>query len=176
MNDPSGILLTLGVGLAGGLLARWLRMPGGTIMGALLAVAVLHMTVETLSPLPNAFRTVAQIMIGGVIGTTLKRSPLRALRAIALPVALSIAILIGASVALAVAFNALSGLPMVTALFSTAPGGASDMAAAALKLDADVALIAAIHVVRQIAVFVIVVTAFSRLLRTRDITPSAPRR
>lgn len=176
MSDPWGMLLTLAVGLAGGLVARRLRLPGGVIMGSLIAVAALHIAVETLFPLPGAVRTAAQIMIGGVIGTTLRRSPLRAIGSIALPVAVSIAILVGSSVALAVAFNAVSGLPLVTALFATAPGGASDMAAAALKLDADVALIAAIHVVRQIAVFVIVVTAFSRLLRSRIVTPSAPRR
>lgn len=176
MSDPSGLLLTLGVGLGGGIIARQVRMPGGVIMGALLAVAGLHIAVETLAPLPPAFRTAAQIMIGGVIGTSLKRSPLRAVRSIALPAAFAIGILMSASVALAFAFNLVSGLPLVTALFATAPGGASDMAAAALKLNADVALIAAIHVVRQIAVFVIVVTAFSHVLSRRVITPSAPRR
>lgn len=176
MSEPWGILLTLGVGLAGGLVARVLRLPGGVIMGALIAVAGLHIAVEALSPLPTVFRTAAQIMIGGVIGTTLTRSPVRALASIGGPVSVSIVVLVGGSVALAFAFNAVSGLPLVTALFSTAPGGASDMAAAALKLNADVALIAALHAVRQIVVFVIVVGAFSRLLRRPMVTPSAPHR
>lgn len=175
MSDVAGMILTLAVGFAGGFLAQRLRLPGGAIIGALVSAAALHMAIGTLEPLPTPFRTVAQIMIGGVIGTTLTRSPLSALRPIALPAGVAILVLVSTGVSLAFAFQMASGLPIVTALFSMAPGGASDMTAAALKLDADVGLIAAIHVVRQIAVFVIVVSVFSRVLgRGGSITPSAP--
>lgn len=158
------VLLTLTVGLAGGLVAHRCRLPGGTIIGALVAVAVLHVAVAGLNPLGPAFRTAAQIAIGGAIGATLTRSPLKAVFHVLGPALLVIGILLGTSIGLAFAMAALTDLPLVTALFALAPGGASDMAAAALQLDADVGAIAAIHVVRQVAVFVIVVGAFTHFL------------
>lgn len=165
------IIVTLVVGLAAGVVAHRLRLPGGAIIGALAAVAVLHVSVPGMEPLGPGFRISAQIAIGAAIGVTLTRSPLKAVYRVLGPALLVIAILLGTSIGLAFTMAAVSDLPLVTALFSFAPGGASDMAAAALQLDADVGAIAAIHVVRQVAVFVIVVGAFNYYLRpevTRD--------
>lgn len=165
--DPLSIVLTLAVGLLGGGVAHRCHLPGGTIIGALVAVAVLHVTVPDLSSLGPGFRTAAQIGIGGSIGVTLTRSPLRAVGTVLLPVLLVIAVLLATSLGLAFAVAASTDLPLVTSLFALAPGGASDMAAAALQLDADVGAIAAIHVVRQVIVFVLLVGAFTHYLTPR---------
>jgi membrane AbrB-like protein len=159
------VLLTLLVGTLGGVVAIRFRLPGGAIIGALFATATLHMLVTGLDALSPAFRTAAQIAIGGAIGATLTRSPLRAVARVFVPAMVAIGLLLGASIGLAFLVHYMTDLPSTTALFSLAPGGASDMASAALKLDVDVALIAAIHVVRQIAVFMILVGAFARLLK-----------
>jgi len=158
------ITVTLAVGLLGGTVAHRCKLPGGTIIGAIVAVAVLHVSMPGLEPLGPAFRTAAQIAIGCSIGVTLTRSPLRAVRTVLLPALLVIAVLLATSIGSAFAMAELTDLPLVTALFALAPGGASDMAAAALQLDADVGAIAAIHVVRQVGVFVLLVAAFTRYL------------
>ena len=177
MNGPwADVALTLVVGLAGGLFAKQCRLPGGTIIGALVAVAVLHVTLPDLDSLGPGFRIAAQIAIGASIGVALTRSPLKAVYRVLGPALLVIGILLGTAIGLAFAMAALTDMPQVTALFSFAPGGASDMATAALQLDADVGTIAAVHVVRQIAVFVIVVGAFTHFLTpkvSRD-EPPAP--
>ncbi len=165
MNTDLSIAITLATGGLGGLVARGFRLPGGTIMGAMIAVAAIHIAWEALLPLSSTFRTVAQILIGAVIGGTLKRSPLQALRAIALPALSVLTLLVGSAILLAISFNWASKLPIATAVFATMPGGASDMAAAALHFKADVGLIAAIHVIRQVVVFMIVVPIFAH--RTR---------
>lgn len=161
-------LITLLFGVAGGLLARRIRLPGGPILGAMLAAGAAHVVLEGLDPLGPAFRIGAQLLIGAVIGTSLTRSPLRALRELGFAVVVVLGVLIVAALAAGFALAAGSGLPLTTALFSTAPGSASDMAAAALQFDADVPLIAAFHAVRQIAVFGIVVALFSRAFRSAE--------
>jgi uncharacterized protein len=162
LEIPS-VIISLLAGVAGGLLSRRLALPGGPMFGALFATAAAHLALGSLDPLSPAFRTAAQILLGAVIGTALTRSPWRALREIGRPVLLTLAVLIGTALAAGFALAAVSELGLLTALFSAAPGSASDMAAAALHFDADVPLIAAFHTVRQLVVFVIVVGLFARL-------------
>jgi membrane AbrB-like protein len=175
VSGLSAAAVSLLAGAAGGLLARRLRAPGGAILGALLATAAVHLALTELPPLGSGFRTAAQILMGAVLGTTLTRSPLRVLREVVWPVIGALSILIASALAAGAALVAVSSLSTSTALFSTAPGGASDMAAAALQLGGDVPLIAAFHVVRQVLVFVVLVAVFSHVLGGGS-NPGAPRR
>jgi membrane AbrB-like protein len=172
LEIPS-VIISLLAGVAGGLLSRRLALPGGPMFGALFATAAAHLALGSLDPLSPAFRTAAQILLGAVIGTALTRSPWRALREIGRPVLLTLAVLIGTALAAGFALAAVSELGLLTALFSAAPGSASDMAAAALHFDdADVPLIAAFHTVRQIVVFVILVGLFARLFGKEQRAPA----
>lgn len=176
MSGTGGVVLTLLVGVLGGVTARRLRMPGGAILGSLLAVAGLHLLLEELEPLGPGFRTAAQIAIGGVIGSTLTRSPLRAVLAIGKQALLVLVILIGVSIGLALALTELTTFSLETSLFALAPGGASDMTSAALTLDANVGVIAAVHVVRQIVVFGIVSAAFAHFMTPLESARPTPLR
>lgn len=164
MTAVTSLGISVVVGTTAGVLARRWRLPGGPMIAALLAVGVLHVSVSDLHPLDPAFRTGAQIAIGGVLGTTLARGPLLSLRKVAVPVLAVLALLIGAALGIGLAVHAITGMSLVTALLSFAPGGAADMSAAALQLNGDVALTASVHVVRQIIIFVVLTALFSRFL------------
>jgi uncharacterized protein len=165
MSEPVSIALTLLTALAGGTLAHVFRLPGGAILWALLPVAALRLLIDGFVPLPSGHRVAAQILIGIAIGSTLTRNPVLALRPLVVPVGLSLVVLLGIALMSGIIFAAVTDLPLLTTLFSTAPGGASDMAAAALQLGADVPLIAGFHLVRQVLIFVVLTTVFARLFR-----------
>lgn len=161
------IALTLAVSTGVGLVALRLRLPGGLIVWALAAAAALHLIVDGLEPLPGIFRTAAQILIGIAIGTEITRSPLRAVHDVrlALAVETGAVVLLCAGAGLLLAW--LTPLDPRTALFALAPGGASDMAVAAVWFGLDAALVAGFQVVRQLLVFVVVPLVLGRPPRAR---------
>lgn len=157
------LTLTLAVGGLGGFAAHVFRLPGGAIVGALISAGALHLAFPELAPVPEAVRVSAQILVGVAIGTTIQRDPLSALTRVAAWALPLLSLFLAIAVASAVVFATVSDLSLVTTLFSTAPGGAGDMTAAALAFDADVAVIAGIHIIRQIAVFSLLAWFFTWL-------------
>ncbi len=170
------ILLTLLVSaVAGATAARW-RLPGGVIVWALGASAALHIAVTQLAPMPSALRTVAQILIGVAIGTTITRRPLRALYAVRWALAVCMALLLTGCVAAGLLLARLTPLDPATAVFALAPGGAGDMAVAASYFELDAALVAGFQVVRQLFVFVVVPVLFAVLPSPGDPQGAGPDR
>lgn len=161
------LALTLAVGGLGGLAAHVLRVPGGAILGSLVSAGALHLALPDLAPVPESVRIVAQVLVGAAIGTTIRRDPLRALAKVIVSALPLLLLLLGAALAGGVLFARVSDLSLVTTLFSTAPGGAGDMTAAALEFDTDVALVAGFHMIRQIAVFSLLTWFFAWLFRGR---------
>lgn len=147
------VLSTVGAG--GALLARRIRMPGGSLLGAMLATGVVSLFLADSQPLPESFRWVALLLLGTYTGSTVDREVLVQIRRV-LPVALSmILVLIGAAVALGwVLHSRFAGdISLVTVILGTMPGGASGLSAVAFDLGAEVHLVASMHMVRQIMVF-----------------------
>lgn len=162
MTGLWGLALTLAAGGLGGWAAHALRLPGGAVLGSLIAAGALHIALPALVPVPDAVRITAQILVGTAVGTTLSRDPLRALLRVTASALPLLCLLLAMGVLGGFLFARVSDLSLVTTLFSTAPGGASDMAAAALEFDTDVALIAGFHMIRQIAVFSLLTWIFTR--------------
>ncbi len=169
MTPADGIsaALTLLIGGIGAYLAVRFKLPGGAIMGSLLPVATSRLLFPSFLDLDDGFRVAAQIMIGIAIGVSLRRDPLRTLRPIIGPLLMFLAVLLGFSTLSAFLLVRLTGLDLATTIFFTSPGGATDMAAAALQLQADAALVAGFHLVRQLAIFLILSTIFSRAFGRR---------
>ena len=157
------VLLTLLASGTVGLAAQRLRLPGGSIVWAIAAAAALHLSVGDLEPMPEFFRVAAQILIGITIGVGIDRGPLRALRAVRWQLALTMSLLLAFSVAGGLLLAARTPLDASTALLATGPGGASDMAVAAVYFEVDAALVAGLQVVRQLLVFGLVPLLFGLL-------------
>jgi uncharacterized protein len=156
------IVATLAVSCTAGLIALRFRLPGGVIVWALAAAAALHLAVAGLEPLPGAFRTAAQILIGIAIGTEITRSPLRAVYDVRVAPAVEMAAVVLLCAGAGLVLAALTPLDPRTALFALAPGGASDMAVAATWFGLDAALVAGFQVVRQLLVLVVVPLVLGR--------------
>lgn len=164
----------LGSAVAGSLLGRWLRFPAPTFLGPLLVSALLHLGGLTESVPPTLVVTVAQVILGTVLGCRFRGVSARTL----VPAA---ALSLGATLlSLALAFGsglvmqALAGIRPDQALLALAPGGLTEMGLIALAIQADVAFVALHHVVRILFVIVLAPVAF-RLLLARRPAPAQDR-
>lgn len=149
------IVLPLAVGTGGAFLARRIKMPGGSLLGAMLATGILSLLVSDSQPLPDSFRSVALVLLGTYTGSSLDREALGRIRA-ALPVAAgTILVLIGAAVALGWVLYSRSAreISALTVVLGTMPGGASGLAAVAYDLGAEAEVVVSLHMMRQIIVF-----------------------
>lgn len=174
MTSPVvSILVTLLVSGAVGLAAQRFRLPGGSIVWAIAAAAALHLAAGDLAPMPEAFRVTAQILIGITIGVGINRGPLKALHAVRWQLALTMSLLLVFATAAGLLLANRTPLDAPTALLATGPGGASDMAVAAVYFGIDAALVAGLQVVRQLLVFGLVPLIFGFLPPPAP-TPAAP--
>jgi membrane AbrB-like protein len=151
------MILTLAVGLAGGLLGLWLRLPAGPLMGSMLAVAALGLTGWLPGEaIPASLKDLAKILIGTVVGSAVTLGTLQALREAALPALLLTAVLVAAGLAGGWVLSLVTKVDIATALFATAPGGSAEMTAAAESMGADAPLVAALQTIRIVVVIVVV--------------------
>ncbi|MGQ9493764.1 MAG: AbrB family transcriptional regulator [Anaerolineae bacterium] len=149
------ILVLLSVGLTGAIVARRIKMPGGTFLGAMIATGILSLLVPDSQPLPESFRSIALVLLGIGIGASVDRAALLGLRRV-LPWAMTlIAILIAASIGVGwiVHTHFAQDISAATILLGIMPGGASGLAAAAPDLGAEASIVASLHSVRQFIVF-----------------------
>lgn len=159
----------LGVGVAGAWAGVRLRLPFGALLGALLAVAGLQMVTGDAFALHGNWQLAAQILIGTAVGSQIGRGLLGDLRATVAPTAVAVAGIVGTGLVLGLALSWLGALDRRDALFGLLPGGVGEMTAAATALGGDGPLVAAIHLVRLLAVLSLL-PVFARLLlrRRRD--------
>ncbi len=128
-----------------------LRLPGGILVGALLASAVLHGSQIAPLAIPDALVLFGLVAIGIVIGERIRHEHRRELGRL-LPVAL-VALLIGfaaAAVSGVVAHVAL-GIDLGRIAVAYAPGALEALTAIAYQFNIDPAYVAAHHVVRFVA-------------------------
>jgi uncharacterized membrane protein AbrB (regulator of aidB expression) len=91
-------LISLGVYLAlgsvGGLLGSRLKITGGTILGAMLAVIIYRVWADKPWPLPKEYSLVVQILIGVMAGSSYTPEIGRLLLKIAFPIIVSTLVLV----------------------------------------------------------------------------------
>lgn len=168
--EPVGVwrtAATLALGLAGGLVAMRLKVPTGDLIGPIVAVGAINLIWAGPGPLADGFRTAAMILIGTAVGTQMSRKSLGQLRHVALPAAAVIVVLIGVGLTLGWGLSRVTSLDLASALLTGVPGGAATMPAVAQELGGDMRLVAALHLMRQLVVFIVVPSVLSYLLRAR---------
>jgi uncharacterized protein len=146
---------TLALAVAGPLIARWLRIPGGAFLVPLVGGIVLThfgwMTIE----LPIWLLAASYALVGWNIGLRFTRPLLvHALRSLPqiLTGSLALIVLCG-GVAAFLAFAA--GVDPLTAYLATSPGGSDSIAIIAASSNVDVSFVMAMQTVRMIAVLFI---------------------
>lgn len=166
--EPVGFWSTVTIlagGLITGLLALHVGVPAGDMIGPLLAIGGANLLGARLGPLTGDLRQVAMLLIGTAVGAQMSRQSLQRLRQIALPAAVVIVMLIAVGLLLGWGLSRVTPLDLATALLSNIPGGASTMSAVAHDLGGDTRLVAALHLTRQLVVFILVPSVFGYLLR-----------
>lgn len=171
------VLLMLTAAALGVVVARLLRTPSATLLGALAGAAAANLVVP-LPALPEGFGLVMQLLIGAAIGVRLGPTVLRdASRwAPAFGVALAVVLLVAAVGGWILV--ATTDLAWRTAALAVLPGGAADATALAMASDQQGATVAAIHLIRQLLVLGVVAGALRRWSRqpgTRSAAAASPR-
>ncbi|MDY8107529.1 AbrB family transcriptional regulator [Fulvimarina sp. 2208YS6-2-32] len=157
----------LAVCLASALFGALVRLPGGMMLGALIGSAVLHGTELSSVPVPDVIALPCLVLLGTVIGSRIYGVERRALATL-LPVSVI-------CFAIGIAFSALAGLVAVLILpldpgkvaLAYAPGALEALTVLAFQFDVDPAYVAAHHVVRFMAI-ALIVPFLARSIRRKD--------
>jgi membrane AbrB-like protein len=152
-----GLIWVAALAIAGGLVAQHFRVPGGIMMGSMLAVAAYALlSPEPVVALPAPLVTGAQIVLGALLGIGFTMGTLRQIQAMLVPSLVTLLLLLALSYGLGLLLARLSGVDVPTALFSLAPGGMNYIAATAEATGANGGVVAVIHLLRIIMTIVLV--------------------
>ena len=129
-------------------LLAWLRVPGGMLIGAMIASAALHATGLVHGRFPQPLVILGFVATGAVIGARFRGTTLATVARTVPGAAVSILLALVVSAGFA-AFGAwLLGLPFGQLWLAYAPGGVEAMAAMALVLNLEPAFVGAHHILR----------------------------
>ena len=155
------LLPVLVAGCAG---ASWglarLGVTNAWMLGACGFAAALTVGEIELSGLPDTFLVLGQLLVGASLGECFDREPMRRAPRVIVGAALSTAILLAASIALAAAIGAVSGIPLATMVAATCPGGLAEMSITAEILGLGVPLVTAYHVTRIVVITLVTMPLF----------------
>jgi uncharacterized protein len=146
------IALMAAGGIAGGLLAEKVGIPGGLIVGAMLVSAVLHGTGFVTALVPLYVLIPCFILLGAYIGARFAGTDLALLRSMVLHSvgAFLVAMLVSSLFAVAAAWLAGEGVGKTVVAF--APGGLEAMIILAFLIGLDPAFVGAHHLLRFILI------------------------
>lgn len=158
------VLITLLVACAGGIVGMKLKIPAGAMIGAMIAVAAYHIWCGK-GEIPANFKIAAQIIVGGMLGLNFSMDTLYGLKEMALPAIVMLIGLMVLSVILGIVVAKTTGMDLITALFSSAPGGITEMTLASEAYGADTPKVAILHLMRLISVITILPIVIKSVLK-----------
>ncbi|WP_158737093.1 AbrB family transcriptional regulator [Alteribacillus sp. YIM 98480] len=143
----SAILVTI-------LLFRLWKVPAGTLFyGIFTGFIISEWVMSGSASLPSYIGGIGQALIGVMVGIRFDRPTFFKLKDIGKPSAILLAIYFLFSLTLAFIFEWMTGLPYMTSLLSTVPAGAAEMSSTAMALHLEPTLVASLHIIRVIALF-----------------------
>ena len=144
-------IFTLLVGLSGGYVGYVLKLPAGSLSISMIFIVVMKMNSNRIE-LPMNFRWGAQALAGSIIGSGVTMTTLIGIKDIILP---AITVMFGyiiANFVISYLMKKTGKVDRITAMFSSCPGGASDMALIAADIGGESPKIAVLQIVRQLSV------------------------
>jgi membrane AbrB-like protein len=149
-----GIIITLIIAGIGGFIGIKLKIPAGALIGAMISVALTNIFYGK-GEIPANFRLIAQIIVGGMIGLNFSKESVCGLKNLIGPALIMVVGLLVSCIILGLLIWKLTGLNLITALFSSAPGGLTDMALISEAYGADISKVALLHLVRLISLITV---------------------
>lgn len=159
--------VTLLIGTAGGLTCYLLRIPGGALLGSMLAVGIYN-CFKSQAFMPSQVRRGAQIVIGCLLGLNLNLNTFMELRAVLIPALVISTILLIWGIMTGFIVFRFCNLDMNTAFLSSSPGGMTELSLVAASLGGDGAKVAILHLTRLItiiSVIPLILHVFERLFQ-----------
>ncbi len=148
------IVILLAIGTSCGLAAKRLKLPGGSLLGAILGTGAYSLLTKSHA-LPEHFRSAALVLLGISLGAAFSRDALWNARRKLPIVLLVIGIFVATCFALGFVLHrfAPEEVQSVSTVLGCLPGGASCTMALASDFGADINVVAALHLLRQIIVY-----------------------
>lgn len=164
-SDLLGMAMLLAAGGIGGLLAHRFHLPGGVILGSIAGAALVSVTGLTGgAALPSIFKNTGQAIIGAYAGAAFTRQTWKQVTKVLTPALIMIVFMVAVGLLTGVLLHYMTGIDWITALLATVPAGSAEMITAAAALGANVGMVAAIQVLRVIAMNLIFPILIPRLL------------
>lgn len=147
-----GSTVMLASGLAAGILFDRIGVPGGALLGGMIASALLHGTAVLEGELPGSLPLAAFVATGCVIGLRFRGASLIGMRATVRGGLESVALAVVITAVFALAAHYWLGLPYGQLWLAYAPGGVEAMTIMAFALGFDPTFVGAHHVIRIIGI------------------------
>jgi hypothetical protein len=164
------LLILHGVGTIGALVLRRLRIPAGTLIGALVAVMILNSVQSSPITYPEDLRVFVQIFSGLVIGTRFTRGDIKTLRTMGFPIIILVVVLLSTNLLFAFIMHHFTTLSFMTSFFACAPGGVSDLALVATDFGAVMEHVALLQLFRLVTVIIVFPPMIRAMLKIDDRT------
>lgn len=146
------IAFTLLLAVIGGSIGLKLKLPAGALLGAMIAVAVANLGFGYVGQIPPNFRTAAQMVVGGILGLSITRQTVASLRTMLLPAVVLVVAMISLSLVAGFILAKVTGMDLTTALFSSSPGGMTEMTLTSMSFGADTPTVALLQLLRMISI------------------------
>jgi len=147
------LLLTLAIGIVGGIIANKLKfIPAAYMLGALILSATWNLSTG-YTFFPYEFRILTQILAGTYLGLSIDKRNLFSITTLGKPISIILALLFINTIVMGFIVHRLFGIDLVTAIYSFAPGGIAEIAIIADSFGADAGMITAMQLLRLMIVF-----------------------
>ena len=163
---PFDLLLLVGLGGVGWILASRLRLPAPAFMGPLFASTIAHLTGATDHSPPYMLVAAAQLVIGSTVGARFSAVPLQLIsRTLAIGTGGALLMFAVTSV-FALILHQITGAPLALLLLALIPGGFPEMSLIALGMGMDPAFVVTHHGVRVFLVVTLTLPIFTWISRS----------
>lgn len=166
------MLITGLTGLGGGLLFYKLKVPGGMMVGSIVAVAALSV-LSGMAFMPGEAKLTAQCLAGAFLACSVDREDLKRLPHLLRPALVLLSAALCLNLLLGVLIWLCSPMDLLTSLMSAVPGGMSDTPIIAEDLGADAPKVAVMQFVRM-SMGIGVFPSLIAVLTKKDLTPCSP--
>ena len=167
MDAVFWFVVTMLVAATGGYIGYRLKLPAGVMLGAMLITVAFNLTTGR-GFFFGDLRIGIQVLAGAMIGSRMDMVVVKGMRKLVLPIVLLVFSMFGLNIVFGTAMYFLSPLDAATALFSAAPGGASDMAIIAEDLGAYPPHVAILQLSRLMIIFTVMPFVFRRVAGRLD--------
>ena len=141
---------------AGGVFGVWTGIPAGSVVFAMLGVALVKTVVAAESAaFPTFARRGVQIALGTTLGLQVSLRPLARAGDLVIPLATTLALLLFISLATGLFIYRFTRIDLASALWMSAPGGLMEIMVLAEAMDLDVLPILTVHTMRVLLIIAI---------------------